>query len=67
MVDYPDRPCPVCKGPMTERQESACSGRCRAALSRQKKAQAQEERDHRLQRLVETLAREVGLRVEDGG
>ncbi len=67
MVDYPDRRCPVCKGPMTERQKSACSGRCRATLSRKKKAQAQEERDHRLQRLVETLAREVGLRVEDGG
>ncbi len=65
MVDYPDRPCPVCKGPMAEQKESACSGRCRAALSRKKKAQAQEERDQRLQRLVETLAREVGLSPED--
>ncbi len=65
MVSCPDRPCPVCKGPMTGRQKSACSGKCRATLSRQKKAQAQEERDHRLQRLVETLAREVGLKPED--
>ncbi len=77
MVDCPDRPCPVCKGPMAEQKESACSGRCRAALSRRKRAEAQEERerqavdraladrDQRLQRLVETLAREVGFRVED--
>ncbi len=65
MVDYPDRPCPVCKGPMAEQKESACSGRCRATLSRQKKAQAQEERDQRLQSLVATLAREVGFQVED--
>ena len=65
MVDCPDRRCPVCKGPMAEQKESACSGRCRAALSRKKKAQAQEERDQRLQRLVETLAREVGLSPED--
>ena len=37
MVDYPDRPCPVCKSPMTGRQKSACSGPCRAALSRSKR------------------------------
>ena len=67
MVDCPDRRCQVCKGPMAEQKESACSGRCRAALSRRKKAQAQEERDQRLQRMVETLAREVGFRVEDAG
>ncbi len=65
MVEYPDRPCPVCKGPMTGRQKSACSGKCRAALSRRKKAEVQEERDQRLQRMVETLAREVGLSPED--
>ncbi len=34
MLDYPDRPCPICKGPMTGRQKSACSGPCRAAVSR---------------------------------
>ncbi len=65
MISYPDRPCPVCKRPMTGRQKSACSGKCRAVASRRRKAQAQEERDQRLQRLVETLAREVGLSPED--
>ncbi len=34
MVSYPDRPCPVCKRPMTGRQKTGCSGRCRAAVSR---------------------------------
>lgn len=65
MVDCPDRPCPVCRGPMPEGRKSACSGRCRARLSRQRKAQAREERDHQLQRLVEVLAKEVGIRPED--
>ncbi len=67
MVSCPNRSCPVCGTPLGKRQKSACSGRCRAALSRQRKAHAQEDRDQRLQRLVETLAREVGLRVEDLG
>ena len=52
MVDCPDRRCPVCKGPMPEQKKSACSGPCRAALSRKKKAEAQEERDRRLRGLL---------------
>ncbi len=67
MVDCFDRRCETCGAPLTGRQKSACSGRCRAALSRKKKARAQEERDHRPQRLVETLAQEMRLRVEDSG
>ncbi len=57
MVEYPDRRCPVCKGPMAEQKESACSGRCRAALSRKKKAQAQEERERRIQGLLKETRR----------
>jgi predicted nucleic acid-binding Zn ribbon protein len=37
MVSCPDHPCPICKGPMTGRQKSACSGKCRAELSRFKR------------------------------
>ena len=37
MVSCPDRPCPVCKTPMTSRQKSACSGRCRAEASRRRR------------------------------
>lgn len=65
MVECSEHPCPVCKRSMIGRQKSACSGKCRAALSRQKKTKAQNERDQRLQRLVEILAREVGLKVGD--
>ena len=68
MVDYSDRYCETCGAPLIGREgKKSCSGRCRAALSRRKKAQAQKERDQRLQRLVETLAQEMGLRVEDSG
>ncbi len=67
MLDCADRLCKSCGTPLTGRQEKSCSGRCRAALSRRMRAEAQEERDQRLQRRVETLAREVGLRVEDAG
>jgi predicted nucleic acid-binding Zn ribbon protein len=31
------RPCPVCGAPMTGRQTSACSDRCRATKSRQRR------------------------------
>lgn len=65
MVDYRQTHCQVCGTPLTGRQEKSCSARCRAALSRRKRAEAQEERDRRLQRLVEVLAREVGLKPED--
>ncbi len=65
MVSCPDRPCPVCKGPMTGRQKSACSGRCRAALSRRKKAQAQEERERRIQGLLEEAVRLMAGGGED--
>jgi len=40
MVEYPDRPCPVCKHPMTGRQKSACSGKCRAEASRKQRREA---------------------------
>ena len=62
---YPDRPCPICKGRMPGRHRSACSGPCRATLSRQRKAQAADERDHRIRRLVELLAKEVGIQPGD--
>ncbi len=37
MVSYPDRPCPVCKRPMTGRQKTGCSGKCRAEASRRRR------------------------------
>ncbi len=66
MINCPEHRCKTCGVPLTGREsKKSCSGRCRAALSRKRRAEAQEERDRRLQRLVETLAREVGLSPED--
>lgn len=55
----PWRACPACGKPLVGRQRSACSDRCRAALSRQRKAQAQGERDRRIDALVEQIRREL--------
>jgi predicted nucleic acid-binding Zn ribbon protein len=47
------RTCPVClKAPIHVRQE-VCSGRCRAARSRQRKAEARRERDAEIRGLLE--------------
>ncbi len=56
MIDYRDTHCQACGAPLTGRQRSSCSDKCRAAWSRKKKAQAQEERERRIQGLLkETL------------
>ena len=47
------RRCPICRtAPLTARQE-VCSGRCRAARSRQRKAQARRKRDAEIRALLE--------------
>ncbi len=50
-------PCPVCASPLTGRQRVACSDRCRAALSRRRKADALAERERRLRKLLEAALR----------
>ena len=50
--DLPARHCPVCWGPLRDRQRT-CSGRCRAAISRQRRAEVEAERDQELQELLE--------------
>jgi predicted nucleic acid-binding Zn ribbon protein len=59
--------CPICGKALTARQRSACSDRCRAALSRKQRAQALSERDQRLRALVTALARELDLTTRDAG
>jgi predicted nucleic acid-binding Zn ribbon protein len=47
------RTCPVClKTPLTGRQE-VCSGKCRVARSRQRKAEARRARDVEIRGLLE--------------
>jgi predicted nucleic acid-binding Zn ribbon protein len=53
------RLCPVCqKAPIHARQE-VCSGRCRAARSRQRKAEAQRERDAEIRALLEAALKKL--------
>lgn len=42
-----DRRCPVCDNPLRARQQ-VCSGRCRAELSRRRKADARQARDEQV-------------------
>ena len=45
---------PVCHTPLTGREaQQVCSGKCRAALSRQKKAEELTQRDRRIRKLLE--------------
>jgi predicted nucleic acid-binding Zn ribbon protein len=52
--------CPVCGQAMTGRKTSACSDRCRAALSRRTRAEEQTERDQRVRALLETALQALG-------
>ena len=59
MLDCAEGCCKSCGTPLTGRQEKSCSGRCRAALSRRMRAEAQDERDQRMRQAVELLQREI--------
>lgn len=50
LIDSPRR-CPACGTALTGRQR-ACSAKCRAALSRRRRAQAQAERDRQIRDLL---------------
>lgn len=62
LVESSDR-CSACGKPLTGRQRLSCSGRCRAALSRKKKAEAQEERDRKIRGLLEEA---LGILIGEG-
>ena len=47
------RLCPVCRKVAIHTRQEVCSGRCRAARSRQRKAEARRERDAEIRALVE--------------
>jgi hypothetical protein len=47
------RLCPVCRKVRIHARQEVCSGRCRAARSRQRKAEARRERDAEIRALLE--------------
>ena len=66
MVDYSDRRCDACGRPLVGREgKRSCSGRCRAALSRRKKSQDLQERERRVQGLLEEAVRLLAGGGED--
>jgi len=60
MVKYPDRPCPVCKNPMTGRQKTGCSGKCRAEASRKRKVEFDRGRKRKVRGLLEEALEVLG-------
>ncbi len=60
------QPCPGCGEPLKSRKK-ACSGKCRAALSRRRRTELQAERDRKLRGLVEDVVRLRHPRIEREG
>ncbi len=60
MVEYPDRPCPICQTPMTGRQRTGCSGRCRAEASRKRKVEFDRGRKRKVRGLLEEAIEVLG-------
>ena len=53
------RLCPVCQMVPIHVRQQVCSGRCRAARSRQRKAEAQRERDAEMRALLEAALKKL--------
>jgi predicted nucleic acid-binding Zn ribbon protein len=53
------RECPGCGKALTDRQKGACSGKCRARLSRQRQAEALQTEVQLLQARLDALAERV--------
>ena len=52
--------CRVCGKPLRRRQRQVCSGKCRAALSRGRKAEAESQRTRRVRELLAEALRLLG-------
>lgn len=56
LVGSPQPVCVVCGGPREPRKREACSDKCRAALSRRRRAQIQTTRDQETRAALEVIA-----------
>jgi predicted nucleic acid-binding Zn ribbon protein len=59
LVAAPGRECPGCGRALTDRQKGACSGKCRAKLSRQRQAAALQTEVQLLRARLDALAERV--------
>jgi len=59
VVGSPQPVCAVCGEPRELRKREACSGRCRAALSRRRRALSQTTRDREVLAALDAIARLV--------
>ena len=59
LVAASERECPGCGKTLTDRQKGACSGKCRAKLSRQRQAAALQTEVQLLQARLDALAERV--------
>jgi len=61
--------CTACRESFEAKREQAgprfCSNKCRAALWRRRKAQAQKDRDHKIRELLEAGVRLIGGNAEN--
>jgi predicted nucleic acid-binding Zn ribbon protein len=60
-VGSPQPVCVVCGGPRELRKREACSDKCRAALSRRRRKDAQRTRDEAIRALLETALEKLGV------
>jgi predicted nucleic acid-binding Zn ribbon protein len=70
VIGSPQPVCAICGGPRDRRKREACSDKCRAALSRRRRALTQTTRDQETRAALEAIARLVQgtlRRLEKGG
>jgi predicted nucleic acid-binding Zn ribbon protein len=61
MIASPRGMCEACRAPMAVRKgKRACSGKCRALLSRRRRDEGRQERDRELRALLEAALRKLG-------
>jgi predicted nucleic acid-binding Zn ribbon protein len=59
VVASPQPACAVCGSPRDPRKRETCSDKCRAALSRQRQAEAGERRDREVRELLEAALKRL--------
>jgi predicted nucleic acid-binding Zn ribbon protein len=59
VIGSPEPVCAICGGSLDPRKRAACSAKCRAALSRRRRKDAQRNRDEDIRALLETALKKL--------